>query len=219
MHMVIQLLGYLRRQYHIASLQLSPQHSTSPFFKDSVDFMDELISASARCTNGEFFDLTNDKLTRAYRRTVAMKLFAKHLADRRQEMLQSLQQFVDANEAAIGCLNNDYSDNTMQRLVQYQQSQSYFEAWGAPFHFLQQATRNRTYMLSLTLAAIPEQLSVNVLATHQHQPWVWISSGISQPPIISTATSRAVKCLRLSENAEGTPAASESPLTGRGDDI
>jgi hypothetical protein len=112
--------------------------------------MDELISvsASALFANGEFFDLTNDKLTRAYRRIAAMKLFAKHLADRYPEMLQSLQQFVDAQEAAIGCLSNDYSDNTMQRVMPHQQSQTYFEAWEAPFHFIQQATRDRTCMLS-----------------------------------------------------------------------
>jgi hypothetical protein len=149
---VIQLLDCLRRGYHIASSQLSSQHLASPFLGDSVDFMDELISASARFTNGKFFNLTNDKLTRAYRRTAAMKLFAKHLADRHLEMLQFLQQFVDAHEAAIGCLSNDYSDNTMQRVMPHQQPQTYFEAWEAPFHFIQQATRDRTYMLSLMRA-------------------------------------------------------------------
>jgi hypothetical protein len=107
--------------------------------------MDELIFASARFTDGEFFDLTNNKLTRAYRRTAVMKLFAKHLADRRPEMLQSLQQFVDAHEAIIGCVNNDYSDKTMQRVIPHQQSQTYFEAWEAPFYFIQQATRDRTH--------------------------------------------------------------------------
>jgi hypothetical protein len=173
---VIQLLDCLRRGYHIASLQLPPQHPTSSLFRESVDFMDELISASARFTNGEFFDLIHDKLTRAYRRTAAMKLVAKQLADSRPETLQSLQQFVDAHEAAIECLSNDYSDNSMQRVMPHQQSQTYFEEWEAPFHFIQQATRDRTYMLSLTRAAMAEQLSVNLLAmartSQQQQPWV-----------------------------------------------
>jgi hypothetical protein len=46
-----------------------------------------------------------------------MKLFAKHLADRRPEMLQHLQQFVDAHEANIGYLEGDHSDHTVQRVM------------------------------------------------------------------------------------------------------
>jgi hypothetical protein len=96
----------------MASSQLPSQHRASPYLRSSVDFMDELVSSSARFTNGELEDLVNNKLVRAYRRTVAMKLFAKHLADHRPDMLQSLQQFVDAHEAIIGYLNNDYPDCT-----------------------------------------------------------------------------------------------------------
>jgi hypothetical protein len=112
----------------MASSQLPPQHRASPYLRGSVDFMDELISSSARFTNGEFADLVNNRLVRAYRRTVAMKVFAKHLADHCPDMLQSLQQFVDAHEAIIGYLNNDYSDSTIQRVIPHQQSQTYVEA-------------------------------------------------------------------------------------------
>jgi hypothetical protein len=87
---VIQLLDYLRRGYYQASSQLALQHPVSPFLGKSVDFMDELIAVSAHFTNGEFSEVNNNKITRTYRRTAAMKLFAKHLADRRPEMLQPL---------------------------------------------------------------------------------------------------------------------------------
>jgi hypothetical protein len=176
--------------------------------------MDELIAVSAHFINGEFSEVTNNKITRTYRRTAAMKLFAKHLADRRPEMLQSLQQFVDAHEATIGYLDNDYSDHMMQRVMPHQQSQTYVEAREAPFHFIQQAMRDRTHMLSLTRVAMVEQVSFNLLAMartpHQQQPWVWISPGRTQSSIISTTTSRAVHNPRSSESVECTPTAPET---------
>jgi hypothetical protein len=136
--------------------------------------MDELVAASANFTNGEFTELTNNKIARTYRQTAAMKLVAKHLADRRPEMLQHLQQFVDAHEAIIGYLDGDHSDHTMQRVMPHQQSQTYVEAWEVPFHFIQQAVRERTHMLSLTRVAMVEQVSFNLLAIartpHQQQP-------------------------------------------------
>jgi hypothetical protein len=99
---VIQVLDCLRQGYSKASSQLALQHPISPFLGTSVEFMDELIAASANFTNGKFSELTNNKTTRTYRRTAAMKLLAKHQANRRPEMLQHLQQFVDAYEAIIG---------------------------------------------------------------------------------------------------------------------
>jgi hypothetical protein len=94
---VIQLLDCLRQGYQKASSQLALQHSASSSLGNSVEFMDELVAASAHFTDSEFLEVTDNKIARTSRRTAAMKLFAKHLADRRPEMLQSLQQFVDAH--------------------------------------------------------------------------------------------------------------------------
>jgi hypothetical protein len=180
--------------------------------------MDELVAASANFTNGEFLDVTDNKITRTSRRTAAMKLFAKQLADRLPAMLQSLQQFVDAYEAIIGYLDGDHSDHTMQRLIPNQQAQTHIEAWEAPFHFIEQAVRERTHMLSLTRVAIAEQVSVNLLAMartpYQQQPWAWNSPGRTQSTgtqssIISTTMSRTVDQPRSSGSVECTPTAPE----------
>jgi F0F1-type ATP synthase membrane subunit b/b' len=160
---VIQLLDCLRQGYQKASSQLALKHSASSSLANSVEFMDELVAALAHFTNGEFLEVTVNKIAHTSRRTAAMKLFAKHLADRRPEMLQSLQQFVDAHEAIISHLEGDHSDHTMQRVIPHHQAQMYVEAWEAPFHFIQQAVRERTHMLSLTREAMVEQVSFNLL--------------------------------------------------------
>jgi hypothetical protein len=90
--------------------------------------MDKLVATSAHFTNGEFLEVTDNKIVRTSRRIAAMKLFAKHLADRRPEMLQSLQQFVDAHETIISHLEGDHSDHTMQRVIPHHQAQTYVEA-------------------------------------------------------------------------------------------
>jgi hypothetical protein len=157
-----------------------------------------------------------------------MKLFAKHLADRRPEMLQSLQQFVNAHEAIIGYLEGDHFNHTTQRLVPNQQAQTYVEAWEAPFHFIQQAVRERTHMLSLTRVVMAEQVSFNLLAmartSYQQQPWARNSPGRTQSTgtqssIISTTMSRTVDQPLSSGSVEFTPTAPETLMTARGDNI
>jgi hypothetical protein len=190
--------------------------------------MDELVSASANFTNSEFLEVADNRTARNFRRTSAMKLFAKHLADRRPEMLPSLQQFVDAHEAIIGYLDGDHSNHTMRRLIPNQQAQTYVEAWEAPFHFIQQAVRERTRMLSLSLVAISEQVSLNLLAMartpYQQQPWSWDAPGRTpstgiQSSIISTTVSRTVDQPRSSGSVECTPTAPEMMVMVRGDDM
>jgi hypothetical protein len=223
---VIQLLDCLRLGYQKASSQLALQHSI--ILGNSVEFMDELVATSANFTNGEFLEVTDNKIARTSRRTAAMKLFAKHLADRRPEMVQALQQFVDAHEAIIDYLESDHSDHTMQRVMPHQQSQTYVEAREAPFHFIKQAVRERTHMLSLTRVAIAEQVSFNLLAMartlYQQQPWAWNSPGRTQSTgtqssIISTTMSRTVDQPRSSGSVDCTPTAPETLMTVRGDDI
>jgi hypothetical protein len=225
---VIQVLDCLRQGYYKASSQLALQHPISPFLRTSVEFMDELVAATANFTNGEFSELTNNKITRTYRRTAAMKLFAKHLADRRPEMLQHLQLLVDAHEAIIGYLEGDHSDYTMPRVMPHQQAQTYVEALEAPFHFIQQAVREGTHMLSLTRVTMVDQVSFNLLTMartpYQQQPWAWISPGRTQSSgtqssIISPTTSRAVENPRMSGSVECTPTAPETLVAVQGDDI
>jgi hypothetical protein len=53
---VIQLLDCLRQGYQKASSQVALQHSASSSLANSVEFMDELLAASAHFTNGEFLE-------------------------------------------------------------------------------------------------------------------------------------------------------------------